>query len=56
MSSIQERIATITDTTSNLVAQLRELDRLRESVRKAELSARGISAHRPQKKGMPLRP
>jgi hypothetical protein len=39
LSSIQERIATVTDSTSNLIAQLRELDRLRESVRKAQLSA-----------------
>jgi len=50
LSSIQERIATVTDTTSNLIAQLRELDRLRESVRKAQLSTRGISAHRPHRK------
>ena len=54
LSSIQERIATVTDSTSNLIAQLRELYRLRESVRKAQLLARGISAHRPQKKGKRL--
>ena len=39
MSSLQRRIAAVTDTTANLVAQLRELDRLREQVRKALLSA-----------------
>jgi len=33
MSSLQRRIAAITDTTANLIAQLRELDRLREQVR-----------------------
>jgi hypothetical protein len=40
MSSLQRRIAAVTDTTANLIAQLRELDRLREEVRKALLSAR----------------
>jgi hypothetical protein len=40
MSSLQRRIAAVTDTTANLIAQLRELDRLREQVRKAQLSAR----------------
>jgi hypothetical protein len=40
MSSLQRRIAAVTDTTANLIAQLRELDRLREQVRKALLSAR----------------
>ena len=39
MSSLQRRIAAVTDTTANLIAQLRELDRLREQVRKALLSA-----------------
>jgi hypothetical protein len=37
MISLQQRIAAITGTTSNLIAQLRELDRLREQVREAEL-------------------
>jgi hypothetical protein len=37
MSTFQERLAAITDTTANLKARLRELDRLREHVRKAEL-------------------
>ena len=40
MGSLQRRIAAVTDTTANLIAQLRELDRLREQVRKALLSAR----------------
>ena len=40
MSSLQRRIAAVTDTTANLIAQLRELDRLRTQVRKALLSAR----------------
>ena len=35
MSSLQERIAALAD----LIAQLRELERLRELVREAELSA-----------------
>jgi hypothetical protein len=50
LSSIQKRVATVTDSTSNLSDQLRELNRLRESVRKAQLLARGSSAHGPQKK------
>jgi hypothetical protein len=36
MSSLQQRIAAFTDMTANLVTQLRELDLLREQVRKAE--------------------
>ncbi len=40
MSSPQGRLAAVTDTTANLIAQLRELEGLRERVRKAEL-ARG---------------
>jgi hypothetical protein len=39
MSSLQRRIAAVTDTTADLIAQLRELDRLREQVRNALLSA-----------------
>jgi hypothetical protein len=35
----QERIAVVIDATSNLIAQLRELDRLRENIRKAQSSA-----------------
>ncbi len=40
MSSLQRYIAAVTDETSGLVAQLRELERLREQVRKAELARR----------------
>jgi hypothetical protein len=39
MSTLQ-RLAAFTDATANLKAQLRELNELREQVRKAELSAR----------------
>jgi prefoldin subunit 5 len=35
MSSIQRRIAAVSDSAAHLVAQLRELDELREQVRKA---------------------
>jgi hypothetical protein len=42
MSSLQRRIAAITDTTADLIAQLRELDRLREQVRKALSPARKL--------------
>jgi len=37
MSTLQQRLAAIAETTANLKAQFRELDRLREHVRKAEL-------------------
>ena len=36
MSSLQQRIAAFTDMIANLITQLRELDLLREQVRKAE--------------------
>jgi flagellar biosynthesis/type III secretory pathway chaperone len=36
MSSLQ-RLAAVTEATANLIAQLHELERLRERVRKAEL-------------------
>jgi hypothetical protein len=36
MSSLQQHIEAVTDTTANLITQLRELDLLREQVRKAE--------------------
>jgi hypothetical protein len=39
MSTLQ-RLVVITDATADLIAQLRELNELREQVRKAELSAR----------------
>ena len=35
MSALQRRIATVSDMTANLIAELRELDRLREQVREA---------------------
>jgi hypothetical protein len=38
MSSLQQRIAAIAYTAASLLAQLRELDRLRERVREAELN------------------
>ena len=40
MSPLQRRIATVSDMTANLIAELRELDRLREQVREALLSVR----------------
>jgi hypothetical protein len=36
MRSLQQLIAAFIDTTANLITQLRELDLLREQVRKAE--------------------
>ena len=36
MSSLQQLVASFTDTTANLITQLRELHLLREQVRKAE--------------------
>jgi hypothetical protein len=39
MNTLQ-RLAAITDATANLIAQLRELNELREEVRKAELLVR----------------
>jgi len=40
VSSLEQHNAAVTDETSGLVAQLRELERLREQVRKAELAWR----------------
>jgi hypothetical protein len=40
MSSLLQRIAAVADTTANLIAQLTELNRLRDRVRKTQLSAR----------------
>jgi hypothetical protein len=37
MSTLQQRLAAIAETAANIKAQLRELDRLRDRVRKAEL-------------------
>jgi hypothetical protein len=40
MSSLRRRIAVVTDRAANLIDKLRELDQLRDRVRKARLSAR----------------
>jgi hypothetical protein len=40
-SAAAKRLAAITDMTANLKAQLSELNRLRDRLRKAQLSARG---------------
>ena len=42
MSPLQRRIAFLTDATADLVAQLRELDQMREQVRKALLAAKRV--------------
>ena len=52
MISLQQRIAVITDMKANLVAQLRELDRLREQVRKALLERFSVDVNR-NNKGVP---
>jgi hypothetical protein len=46
MRSLERRLAAFTDSTANLIAQLRELDRLRERVRKAELTRRSPQVDR----------
>src|SRR5215471_14499906 len=54
MSPLQRRIAAVTNSTSNLVVQLRELDQVREQVRKASLSAKRaqrLKAAEPFKRG-----
>jgi hypothetical protein len=40
MSSLRWRLEAVTDAAANLIAQLRELEGLRERVRKAELARR----------------
>jgi hypothetical protein len=45
-SATATRLAAITDMAANLEAQLRELNRLRDQVRKAQLSARGFTNDR----------
>jgi hypothetical protein len=42
MSSLQRRIAFVTNSTPNLVAQLRELDQVRKQVKKALLAAKRV--------------
>ena len=46
MRSLQQRIAAVTNMRANLIARLRELDRLREEVRKAQSSARRLRLKR----------
>jgi hypothetical protein len=45
MSVVQQHISAITDTKTSLHTQLRELERLRDQVRQAELLA-GMSPHK----------
>ena len=40
MNSLQRRIITVSDSSANLIAQLRELDQLRDQLRKALVSAK----------------
>ena len=54
MSSLQQRIATFTDTTASLITQLRELDLLREQVRKAEEFYHLAAQERDADKSSPL--
>jgi len=54
MSSLQRRIAVVIDTTANLVTQLRELDLLREQVRKAEELYHLAAQERDADKSSPL--
>jgi hypothetical protein len=42
MSALQRRLAALTDTRANLIAQLRELNRLRDRVRVAHLATRRV--------------
>jgi len=50
MSTVQQRLAAVAETAANLKAQLRELDRLRDQVRKAQLLAPEMSADRTAEK------
>jgi hypothetical protein len=53
MVSLQQRLAAVSDTTAHLIAQLRELDGLRERVRKAERARRSRRVDR--RKRTPIR-
>ena len=53
MSSIQQRITEVTDSAANLVAQLRELEQLREQVRTALLLRAPRLKRRNRKGGTP---
>jgi hypothetical protein len=46
MRSLQRRLEAVTDTTAYLIAQLRELEGLRERVGKAELAQRSRRTNR----------
>jgi hypothetical protein len=48
MSTVQQRLAAVAETAANLKAQLRELDRLRDQVRKAQQSTQRTAPQRPQ--------
>jgi hypothetical protein len=41
MNSLQRHIATITNISDNLITELRELDRLRDEIRKVVLQSKG---------------
>jgi hypothetical protein len=49
MNSLQQRLAAVTDTAANLKAQLRELNRLRDQVRKAQQSTQRPQPERARK-------
>jgi hypothetical protein len=49
MNSLQQRLAAVTDTAANLKAQLRELNRLRDQVRKAQQSTQRPQPERAHK-------
>ncbi len=53
MSLLQQRLAAITDTAANLNAQLFELNRLRDRVRKAKRSARRSPSTKPTESKCP---
>jgi hypothetical protein len=48
MSTVQQRLAALAETAASLKAQLRELDRLRDQVRKAQQSTQRTAPQRPQ--------
>ena len=51
MSPLRQRIVAITDTTANLIAQLSELEQLREQVRKALSTKRALRLERQHRTG-----
>jgi hypothetical protein len=48
MSPLQRRISVLSHSTADLIAQLRELDRLREQVRKAQLFSKRSAQPKPR--------